>query len=323
MVITDTFFSANLPTSKDYFEFNEFFTDSQGNRFNTYYTPPSDDESPVFIFHHGAGSSALTFALLAKSIRAEMSKVDKTKVAGVFAFDARGHGQTIIKSNPENFSLKSFTDDFIFVIRELVSKENLKRSLIVVGHSLGGAILTNAVPQLGDLDIKGLGMFDIVEDTAIHSLGCMEAYLNNLPKSFGTISDAINWHLKTGHLRNKESAEISVPSYFYENETTGTFEWIADLHKTENYWHDWFVGLSKNFVNAPTSKLLILAGTDNLDKELMIGQMQGKYQLVVFQDSGHFIQEDTPLKTAITLIDFWKRNDRKQVVIKSTWGSKK
>jgi protein phosphatase methylesterase 1 len=103
----------------------------------------------------------------------------------------------------------------------------------------------------------------------------------------------------------------------------GKYIWAMDLKKTVDYWDDWFTGLSKNFVNAPTSKLLILAGTDNLDKELMIGQMQGKYQLVVFQDSGHFIQEDVPKKAAVTLLDFWERNDRDQTVIKSTWGSNK
>jgi hypothetical protein len=35
------------------------------------------------------------------------------------------------------------------------------------------------------------------------------------------------------------------------------------------------VGLSKKFLAARGGKLLLLAGTDRLDKELMIGQMQG------------------------------------------------
>lgn len=83
------------------------------------------------------------------------------------------------------------------------------------------------------------------------------------------------------------------------------------------------IDLSHSFVGLPVSKLLILAGNENLDKELIVGQMQGKYQLVVFQDSGHFIQEDSPIKTAITLIDFWKRNDSRNVVIKTNWGQHK
>lgn len=314
-----------VPSAGDYFEVNEVYQNEAGDEFNTYYTPPTDNESPIFIFHHGAGSSAMTFALLCKAIRAEMQKTqgEDQKVAGLFTFDARGHGQTKIKSNPENYSLKAFTDDFIFIINHLVNEKRISNTLFLFGHSLGGSILTNALGQLKEFDIKGLGMFDIVEDTAIHALDSMGTYLENLPKSFVTISDAINWHLKCNYLRNRESAIVSVPSYFYRDDDTSSYKWIADLNKTKDYWHDWFIGLSKNFVNATTSKLLILAGTDNLDKELMIGQMQGKYQLVVFQDSGHFIQEDAPTKTALTIIDFWKRNDKKQIVIKSIWGSKK
>jgi protein phosphatase methylesterase 1 len=79
---------------------------------------------------------------------------------------------------------------------------------------------------------------------------------------------------------------------------------------------------------------LLLAGTDRLDKELMIGQMQGKpssylqipnfvpsnifigkYQLQVFPDAGHFIHEDMPEKTATVLVDFWKRNDGAKLVL--------
>ena len=41
----------------------------------------------------------------------------------------------------------------------------------------------------------------------------------------------------------------------------------------------------------------------------------GKYQLTVFPDSGHFVQEDQPGKTAKTLVDFWKRNDGRLLVL--------
>ena len=39
----------------------------------------------------------------------------------------------------------------------------------------------------------------------------------------------------------------------------------------------------------------MLAGTDRLDKELMIGQMQGKFQMVVLPASGHCVTPLTPL----------------------------
>ena len=41
----------------------------------------------------------------------------------------------------------------------------------------------------------------------------------------------------------------------------------------------------------------------------------GKYQLQVFQDSGHFIHEDLPQKTATVLVDFYRRNDRSALVL--------
>jgi len=47
----------------------------------------------------------------------------------------------------------------------------------------------------------------------------------------------------------------------------------------------------------------------------MIGQMQGKYQLQVLPDSGHFIHEDQPSKTAQILVDFYRRNDRNALIL--------
>jgi protein phosphatase methylesterase 1 len=40
----------------------------------------------------------------------------------------------------------------------------------------------------------------------------------------------------------------------------------------------------------------------------------GKYALQVFPEAGHFIHEDLPEKTAIAIVDFYKRNDRSTMV---------
>jgi hypothetical protein len=58
--------------------------------------------------------------------------------------------------------------------------------------------------------------------------------------------------------------------------------------------------------------VLVLAGTDRLDTELMIGQMQGKFRVVVLADCGHCIQEDVrpsaislpPLPLSLSLLYF-------------------
>lgn len=41
----------------------------------------------------------------------------------------------------------------------------------------------------------------------------------------------------------------------------------------------------------------------------------GKYQLQVFPEAGHFIQEDQPTKTAQVVADFYKRNDRTGLIL--------
>jgi protein phosphatase methylesterase 1 len=35
----------------------------------------------------------------------------------------------------------------------------------------------------------------------------------------------------------------------------------------------------------------------------------------VFPDAGHFIHEDKPEQTAMTLVDFYRRNDRSALVL--------
>jgi protein phosphatase methylesterase 1 len=147
-------------------------------------------------------------------------------------------------------------------------------------------------------------------------------------------------------IRNRTSARVSVPSLLYHEDDpvdpSKPWVWRTNLAETKPFWEDWFVGLSRKFLEARGGKLLLLAGTDRLDKELMIGQMQGgfilslhsslysrwesvlpvmlirragKYQLQVFPDAGHFIQEDQPTRTAQVLVDFYKRNDRSALVL--------
>lgn len=78
----------------------------------------------------------------------------------------------------------------------------------------------------------------------------------------------------------------------------------------------WFTSLSRTFLSSRTARLLILAGTDRLDQELMIGQMQGKFQLEVIQGVGHMVQEDDPRRLAELVVGFWRRNERLVVGIK-------
>jgi len=107
-------------------------------------------------------------------------------------------------------------------------------------------------------------------------------------------------------LRNVESAQVSVPSLLLKN--NDGYIWRTNLLSTEPFWQGWFNDLSNVFLSARVAKMLILAGTDRLDKPLTIAQMQGKFHLVLFPTCGHAIQEDDPLKTARAIIQFQQRN---------------
>ena len=82
------------------------------------------------------------------------------------------------------------------------------------------------------------------------------------------------------------------------------YTWRIDLATTESHWKGWFQGLSSVFLSSPVPKVLILAGTDRLDKELTLGQIQGKYQFNVLPKCGHLVHEDAPDSVADIIGDF-------------------
>jgi protein phosphatase methylesterase 1 len=186
---------------------------------------------------------------------------------------------------------------------------------ILVGHSLGGAIVTSlaASNALGP-SLIGFVVLDVVEGSALEALSHMRTYLSSRPSLFKNLDEAITWHTRSRTIRSQESADVSVPSLLTQL-PSGKYAWRTDLNATAPWWEGWFKGMSEKFLRGRGAKMLILAGTDRLDRELMIGQMQGKFQLVVFPEAGHFVQEDVPERTAELLVEFFKRNDRSALVL--------
>ena len=89
---------------------------------------------------------------------------------------------------------------------------------------------------------------------------------------------------------------------------TPTYTWRVDLCKSEPHWKSWFEGLSSKFLSVSASKLLVLAGVDRLDKDLTVGQMQGKFQMQILPQAGHAVHEDVPDKVSNILSTFLVRN---------------
>ena len=301
------------PTWQTYFE-RELFLEGSNINYHVYLTAPSNlSKDPLFVCHHGAGSSALSFALFAQEVR------NRLPTAGVLSVDVRGHGLT---TTPEtaaeiDFSLPTLSTDFDQIVRLTQAAQSWKvlPSLCFVGHSLGGAVVTQLARNATfGPKLVGFCVIDLVEGSAIDALRSMPSYLANRPTSFSSVESAIEWHSKSRTVRNATSAAVSTPPLLRQVQS-GRWAWRTDLSATKPYWEDWYTGMSRSFLAGKTAKLLLLAGTDRLDKELMIGQMQGKFQLQVFPEAGHFVQEDLPDQTAELVVEFFKRNDRSTLVL--------
>ena len=253
--------------------------------YHAYLTSPVD-KGPLFVMHHGAGSAGLSFAVVASEIRKRLPS------AGILSLDARGHGQTVVGSpsestaqNPElDLRLETLTADLHAVIQLTQQQMHWPQlpPLVLVGHSLGGAVVTDLARQgaLGSA-VLGYAVLDVVEGSAIDALQSMHTYLSTRPAGFVSLQAGIEWHVRSRTIRNSVSARTSVPALLAFDEAGALnparpWRWRTDLAATQPFWEGWFVGLSKKFLEARGGKLLLLAGTDRLDKELTIGQMQGR-----------------------------------------------
>ncbi|KAL8161889.1 hypothetical protein V2J09_013378 [Rumex salicifolius] len=271
--------------------------------------PDSDDvfhvykagsEGPVVFCLHGGGYSGLSFALATAQIKEE---------ARVVAMDMRGHGKSITE-NDVDLSIETMCNDVLAVLKTMYGES--PPAIVLVGHSMGGSVAVHVAAKRTLPTLAGLVVVDVVEGTAMASLIHMQKILSNQMQHFPSIEKAIEWSIKGGTLRNLESARVSVPNTMKFDDLKGcggrSYVLRARLGETEQYWRGWYEGLSEKFLSCPVPKLLLLAGTDRLDRALTIGQMQGKFQMVVVRHTGHAIQEDVPDEFASLVLNFISRN---------------
>ncbi|KAK2083232.1 Protein phosphatase methylesterase 1 [Saguinus oedipus] len=122
-------------------------------------------------------------------------------------FGSASHGETKVK-NPEDLSAETMAKDVGNVVEAMYG--DLPPPIMLIGHSMGGAIAvhtasSNLVPSL-----LGLCMIDVVEGTAMDALNSMQNFLRGRPKTFKSLENAIEWSVKSGQIRNLESACVSM-----------------------------------------------------------------------------------------------------------------
>lgn len=346
---------------KDYnpSQWNQYFEESKDvettrGTFRVYMSKKPQQPGPVIVCLHGGGYSALSWAHFSIEIT-EM--VHCTCVA----IDLRGHGDSHTDDD-DDLSADTMANDVSSVLQKLFSEE--MPEIIMIGHSMGGAICVH-VAEMQDLpSLVGVVVIDVVEGTAMEALASMQSFLRSRPSHFKSIQHAIEWSIRSGQIRNVQSAKVSMPGqivnvltgklatnelpleeslqgsldipdekstfssplaipeeaeFVPESDTDAHFtvpvledpkkyKWRIDLSKSEKYWPGWFEGLSNKFLNLRPAKLLLLAGIDNLDKTLTVGQMQGRFQMQVLARCGHSVHEDLPHDVAEVVGSFMLRN---------------
>ena len=262
------------------------------------------DKGPVFFCLHGAGLSSLSFAALAKQMKDQCTLV---------AFDWRGHGANK-QEDPGQMDEQTLINDALRVLHHLGNEmaEFNKRSLLIIGHSMGGAIAAKLVHKIFfdeeekafSAKIKGYFIIDVVEGSALDVLPMMEQIVKTRPQEFDSLADVVKYGY-TNHISSDlESARVSLPDQVVKNESTGKYTWKVDLLESKEEWTGWFTGLSEAFLQVRLPKQLILASNDRMDTELSIAHMQGKFKLVVIPNVGHAVQEDDPRSLAKELKGF-------------------
>lgn len=354
--------------------------DVQVGEYSTFRVYECGTEGPVIFFLHGGGYSALSWALLS-------SHLCELVHCRCIAVDLRGHGDTSTDSN-NDLSAEILSSDVGAVIKALFEDE--APPVILIGHSMGGAIAVHTAVQELVPTLAGLVVIDVVEGTAMEALSSMQSFLRGRPSSFKSLEEAIEWSVRSGQVRNLDSARVSIVGQVKSVDTGETatcelqkvemkempcndisetiieeegeegeenensentdvspsktspkspvsspisshvirgdsiessvdpppkpknlshrYTWRIDLSKTDKYWTGWFKGLSEKFLSCNIPKLLLLAGVDRLDKDLTIGQMQGKFQMQVLPQCGHAVHEDVPDKVADVLATFLVRH---------------
>jgi len=295
-----------IPWSEAFSE-REIVNVPSGMALQVYYaTSGARDKRTLFCFHHGAGLSACSFAALVKMLCAD----DKQPIH-VLSIDARGHGGS---SDTSEWPLETLARDMAMAI-QCSTHFSPDYDIILVGHSMGGAVVCEVASRKLLDNIVGLVLIDVTEGTAVESLPHMLGILKQRPESFATQHDAIRWSIRSKMLRNVYSARFSIPSVLVEENSDKAlssmvrWRWRTNVLATELFWKDWFEGLSDKFLAVSIPKLLILADSERLDTKLIVGQMQGRFQLEILP-SGHHVHEDEPGRVAHLLLSFDQRLHR-------------
>ncbi|CAG8522426.1 13661_t:CDS:2 [Racocetra fulgida] len=112
-------------------------------------------ENPLFVFHHGAGYSGLSFALAALHIK----NLTNSEFA-IFAYDWKTK-----TSDDLNLSLDQLSQDLTDVLKAAFGNDVITdREIFLVGHSMGGCVVADATSKQLIPSVTCMAVIDVVEE---------------------------------------------------------------------------------------------------------------------------------------------------------------
>lgn len=110
------------------------------------------------------------------------------------------------------------------IVENIWNGEDESPQILLVGHSMGGAIAIHTAHLNYIKNLIGLVVIDVVEGSAMDALSSMQSFLQGRPKYFDSIEKAIEYSVRSGQIRNSESARVSMLGQLKKESVTSNKE---------------------------------------------------------------------------------------------------
>lgn len=195
-----------------------------------------------------------------------------------------------------------------------------EHSVVLFGHSLGGALACHLTAALGrglsegapgpdepscSLRVLCLCLIDVTEVTATRALPHMASVLGKRPAAFPSRAAFLDWVVQSGTLRNREIARFSAQGMLGRGPGVRL---NAELMGSRPHWAGWFRGMNCEFLQEfKGHKLLLIGGMEKLDAEHEVAHMQGRLCVEVVPGANHNLHEDNPDQAAFLISRYLRR----------------
>eukprot|EP00915_Cephaloidophora_sp_WS-2016_P001361 GHVH01001928.1.p1 GENE.GHVH01001928.1~~GHVH01001928.1.p1 ORF type:complete len:297 (+),score=41.67 GHVH01001928.1:56-946(+) len=280
----------------------------------------------TMVLIHGAGHTGHTWVAMINELQQICSQ---SFIPDILVVDLPGHGGSSDITCLDDWRAEVLCDRVNLCIVKSIhhfygDQEAEPREITILGHSLGGSIVMKICGMPVEYKLVGCIVLDCAEGVALANLHHMQEFVENQREVFNSPEDCISWCLNEGRRqKSRTSATISIPPQLRETEN-GQWVWRVSLQDTVPYWENWFKGSSNSFIGSQIAfKVLVSAGGhDRLDTALVIGHMQGKFQLNFIPHSNHIIHEDHPEDVARILAQLFERQlHTRELLLKAKHGS--